>query len=272
MTQQEIQAYNKKLVNEIEVVTIIEYVKNLNDKFYHIDISFIDDFIELVDKEGFIINHDMLQKYQVLKIKDTHDIKRLLEQYEFIEDQDYRKFTPGDLRGGYEYMLKGEIFKMILMRSRNTRKYADYYIFLEKCIKHYNDYQLIKLQNKIDKLESTLKDRVIPPTCKHKIENLVIVYLEEEEEFQYYVIRGQIKHIKKQLRRLNKKEEDIIAAIDTPNSVDLWINIKEELDEYLKLDKMIANNKIINTGYFSLKKYFRKRIHEKNQSNKWGEI
>ena len=154
------------------------------------------------------------------------------------------------------------------MRSKNTDKYADYYILLEKAVKYYNDYQILKLQNKIDKLENTLKDRVIVPSCKSKIENLVIVYLEEEPEFQYYVIRGQIPHIRKQLRRLNKTEEDIIAAVDTPNSVDLWINIKDELDEHLKLDKMVANNKIMNTGYFQLQgiseKEFIRRINQIN--------
>ena len=79
------------------------------------------------------------------------------------------------------------------MRIKNTDKYADYYILLEKAVKYYNDYQILKLQNKIDKLENTLENRVIPPSCKSKIENLVIVYLEEELEFQYYVIRGQKK-------------------------------------------------------------------------------
>ena len=94
------------------------------------------------------------------------------------------------------------------------------------------------------------------------------MYLEEEPEFQYYVIRGQKKHIRKQLRRLNKTEDDIIAAIDTPNSVDLWINIREELDEHLKLDKLVANNKIMNTGYFSSEniseKEFIRRINQIN--------
>ena len=41
MPQQEIQVYNQKLVIEDEVITIIEYVKKLNDTLYHIDISFI---------------------------------------------------------------------------------------------------------------------------------------------------------------------------------------------------------------------------------------
>ena len=148
------------------------------------------------------------------------------------------------------------------MRSLKTKKYSHYYILLEKAVKHYNDYQLLKLQNKIDKFENTLENRVIVPSCKRIIENLVIVFLEKGPEFQYYVIRGQIKHIKARLRRLNKTEDDIIAAIDTPNSVDLWINIREEVDEHLKLDKLVANNKIMNTGYFQLQGYreFQRRI------------
>ena len=97
----------------------------------------------------------------------------------------------------------------------------------------------------------------------------MIVYLEEEPEFQYYVIRGQIKHIRKQLKRFNKKEEDIIAAIDTPNSVDLWIQVKEELDEHIKLDKLILHNKVIHAGYFCILNMTEKEfIRSMNEINK----
>ena len=93
-TQEMINDLHASLVTEQPNITVLEYVKVLNEKIFNIDISFIDDFIDLVDKEGFNINHEMLQKYQVLKIKDTYDVKRILEQYEFIEDQDFKKFTP----------------------------------------------------------------------------------------------------------------------------------------------------------------------------------
>ena len=89
MTQQEIQVYNQKLVNEDEVVTIIEYVKKLNDTFYHIDISFIDDFIELVDKECFIISHEMLFKYNILSKSNSSQVLRLLDNYNFEISIDY---------------------------------------------------------------------------------------------------------------------------------------------------------------------------------------
>ena len=97
----------------------------------------------------------------------------------------------------------------------------------------------------------------------------MIVYLDEEPEFQYYVIRCQIKHIRKQLKRFNKKEEDIIASIDTPNSVDLWIKVKEELEEHIKLDKLILRNKIINPGYFRILNMSEKEfIRSVNKINK----
>ena len=50
----EIQKCNEDLISKNEEIIILDYVKKLNDKFYNIDISFIDDFIELVDKDGFV--------------------------------------------------------------------------------------------------------------------------------------------------------------------------------------------------------------------------
>ena len=56
-------------------------MKKLNDTFYHIDISFIDDFIELVDKEDCCIKHILLQKYDIYKLTAaSNDVKRMLEQ------------------------------------------------------------------------------------------------------------------------------------------------------------------------------------------------
>ena len=93
-TQEMINDLHASLVTEQPNITVLEYVKVLNEKIFNIDISFIDDFIELVDKEGFIIHHSMLEKYGILKIQDTYYIKRLLEQYEFEEDHDFVKIAP----------------------------------------------------------------------------------------------------------------------------------------------------------------------------------
>ena len=155
MTQQEIQAYNQKLVNGNEVITIIEYVKKLNDTFYHIDISFIDDFIELVDKEGFIISHDMLFKYQILSKTSSTNVLISLNSYE-LEDHLHYQLSQQQVDDGRTnkniYMLTSDAFKIISMRSKNSRKYAEYYLLLEKSLYYYSQYEKLKLKNKIDKL------------------------------------------------------------------------------------------------------------------------
>ena len=57
-TKMQIQTFNQKLVDENVEINIIDYVKLLNNESYHIDISFIDDFINLVDKDECCIHHE----------------------------------------------------------------------------------------------------------------------------------------------------------------------------------------------------------------------
>ena len=163
----EIQKYNEDLILSNTDINILEYVKKLNDKFYNIDISFIDDFIELVDKDDFCIPHELIYKYGVLSERDAHDVKRLLEQYNFLENEHYIVYREdavnlkGDQKGGIpqnKYLLHPNVFKKCLIRSLKIDKYADYYLLLEKVLKYYNEYQKLKMQNKIEKLEGTLFD------------------------------------------------------------------------------------------------------------------
>ena len=142
-TQTMINDLNVSLVNEQPDITIANYVKQLSQNIFNIDISFIDDFIELVDNDDYIIHHDMLDKYDVLKITDTSHVKRLLQQHDFEDGVEY--ISRPTLSGGQiNYFLKPKCFKIILIRSRNTKKIAEYYIFLEDCIKYYNDFEKIK--------------------------------------------------------------------------------------------------------------------------------
>ena len=81
--QNQIQEFNVKLVQDNIDITIIDYVKKINDMFYNIDISFIDDFVDMVNNDDFIIHHNMLDKYDVIKITDTSHVKRLFQQHDF---------------------------------------------------------------------------------------------------------------------------------------------------------------------------------------------
>ena len=123
----------------------------------------IDDFIDMIDKDECCVHHTMLYKYGVLTDKkhDVYKVERLLskqvfkytENLDFIKIQDHyepfpqlgerdkvqdeedstsqNKVLSPKSGGGLDYLLKPEIFKMILMRSRNTRKYTHYDLLLE---------------------------------------------------------------------------------------------------------------------------------------------
>ena len=77
----QIQNFNQKFIDENIDINTIDYVKQMNDKFYNIDISFINDFISLVGKNECCIHHDMLIKYGVLSLTSgTVDVKRIFDQ------------------------------------------------------------------------------------------------------------------------------------------------------------------------------------------------
>ena len=95
MAHREIQKFNQQLINDGEVITIVDYVKKLNMKFFHIDLSFIDDFIELVNNDGFVIQHEMLFKYEILTKSDSAQVLRLLENNNFEDGVDYSCTTAG---------------------------------------------------------------------------------------------------------------------------------------------------------------------------------
>ena len=55
-----------------------------------------------------------------------------------------RNVAPIKKRGpvSKEYLLSPYAFKLCLMRSQNTRKYANYFLLLEDCVKYFNDFHL----------------------------------------------------------------------------------------------------------------------------------
>ena len=155
-----IDEYNNYLIENQININIIDYVKKVNTIEFKINIDFINDFIELVNKKECCIPHNMLEKYGVLKLtKGIVHIKELLEQYEFKNNIDYLLLEVRDqLVSSTKYLLHPRAFKICLMRSINTKIYANYYLLLEEYIKYFNDYQIllketyiIKLKNKIIK-------------------------------------------------------------------------------------------------------------------------
>ena len=116
-----IEEYNNYLVKNKSDVDIIEYVKEINKLTFNIDISFIDDFIKLVDSDTCCIHHSMLQKYGVsnLTAGSSHVI-RLMKQNGFINNKDYKLTKLGEFnfnggRGNKKNIIYIRLQKLIFL-------------------------------------------------------------------------------------------------------------------------------------------------------------
>ena len=256
-----IEEYNQKLVNDKINIAIVDYVKAVNDMKYKIDISFIDELLELVNKDECCIHHIMMNKYGILTINDntTGIILRTFKQYNFVENEDFRLYnivqsaSNGGCTHKNEYYLHPRAFKMCLMRSKNTKVYARYYILLEECIKHYNDYQILLR----DTYNIKLKDKIK--------ENKIIINQISTENKELHIKIDKVLENNNQLLEDNKK---LLTKLDETNNKldhtneqlediqDELSEVKDELrDTTIKLD-ISLEDRVPKTKSIQIREYF----------------
>ena len=143
--------YNSNLINNMIDIDLIDYFKEIHNIYYKdINISFMSYFLEICNKdEEFIIDHSKLKKYKIITSGRSNDIKECLNRLELIENTDFivrsvpqQQDISRGIRNVKEYMLTPYAFKLCLIRSKNTKVYANYYLLLEKVFKYYNDYKI----------------------------------------------------------------------------------------------------------------------------------
>ena len=239
--------------NQINI-NIIDYVKEVNKFEFKIDIPFIDEFIELVNKNECCIHHNMLQKYGIISLNGTtNDIKRILEQNKFIENADYLlRNVAQQLSSGTkyknEYYLHPRAFKICLMRSLKTKIYARYYLLLEECIKYFNDYQdklkeiyiiklktkLIKKDNKIDLLEEKL-NTIIEHSKETKIMNEKLIKQNDNTKIMNEKLIKQNDETHKMNKELLKSNKFMEISLNKANhKLDETLEKLEEIYEELE--------------------------------------
>ena len=255
------------------------------------------DFMELVGKDECCIPHEMLVKYKVLTLeKGTTDVKRLLDQYEFLEGTSYVRNVAEVDSGRTDknlYILHTDAFKKILIRSKNTYKYADYYLLLEKCIKYYNDYQVLRLKGII--IENN-KIKLLSLENRPTLDNFIIVRTDKYKNYPYATVKGSKENVRMVFRDENFNNEDIILSLQVPSQSNFNKKIKEVLKlkfsnkEFIVLQKKYkrCNDGLVFYGdedHFDYEKYeyvlsctryfnilgiseidFLKQVHEINES------
>ena len=237
-TFKNINEYNNYLADKLTKYTIDEYFKQIIKHFNKsIDITFMDYFLTLIEREDeFCVKHDKLIEYGVIsERKDNSHIKRCIDSYEFVENIDYVVLTPQrwgvkrEGRGGSngnakQYEMKPHAFKMCLMRSKNTKAYAKYYMELEKCFYYYNKYQI-----KYQKVLLSGKDTKIDDLNK-KVDDVL-----QENKKQSEEIKELLKYAKNTKVSLDEANENIDELHDKVDDLtDKVEEVREEFRENLE--------------------------------------
>ncbi len=112
--------------NQQHPFTLSQFMDEVHRMFYnHVDISFKDYFMELVDQEGeFVVHHSKLVEYGIVTSERSSNIKKKLGELDMVEGVDFELLRTEQpvKQGGYvtkkSYILTPESFKKCLMRSR----------------------------------------------------------------------------------------------------------------------------------------------------------
>ena len=234
--------YIRTLMSDNPNINIIDFAKQYNLLTKNIDVSFIDQFLSMVESNDFCIHHDMLYMYGVLSDCTTYDVKRLLEQYQFEEGEDYivnRNIAAAHQGGSINnYFLKPDTFKMCLIRSLKTRKYARYYLFLEEVIYWFNKFQIQKLETD---LFIANNKKIMDLIDKDKLDQVCIDKRTCDPKYKYNVIRGQRKHVTKVIKDNDIKNDDVLILLNVPAGINFWSKCKEEIPihrERVYIDKI----------------------------------
>ena len=234
--------FNTYLSDKLRNVKLNEYFSLIQSQFYsNINISFMDYFLELCNNENeFIVDHIKLQEYGVLNNIDnkTNNIKKVLDRLFLIENEDYlvlqveqvRTKSTGECTGNVikkEYKLTPYAFKLCLIRSKNSKEYAKYYLLLEQVFKNYQEYQImyqkVLLSGKDDKIDELIQEN---KKQSDKIDELL----------------KHAKETKEQLDETKEQNEELHDKVDDMN--DNINDIKETMNDMKDAFKETADRSV----------------------------
>ena len=211
-------------------LTLKQYFTKYHTKFSNkVDISFMDYFLYLCENEDkFVVDQEKLKEYQVINISnDSNKIKRALEQFDLVENEDYRldNVVVPVVQGGFStkklYTLTPEAFKLCLIRAKNSKKYAKYYLLLEKVYYNYNEYEKLCKDNKILSISEENKSL-------HKKVDELLKYAKQTQE-TLEETNEKLEETNEKLDETNEKLEETNEKLDETN--DKLEEAKEAFEE-----------------------------------------
>lgn len=234
-TTAQIKDYVNSLINNTIKLDMLEFFNEVNNGIYNIDITFMGYFLDLCNKnDEYCVSQEKLQEYEVLtNINTSKDVLKSLERLGLEEIEDYLvgQVSHQDLEkkhGGSNkkvYFLKPSAFKLCLIRSKNSKVYAKYYILLEIVFHFYNEYQ-IGYKNKILNMKDEKIDNVVKQN--EKLQKTVDDVVDQNKGLQND-LKTVINLAKQQNVKLEEIHEDLSETKETVKRLEI------KIDELLKL-------------------------------------
>jgi uncharacterized coiled-coil DUF342 family protein len=238
--------FNTYLTNNlINEYNLNEYFKLIHTEFYsNIDISFMNYFLELTNNENeFIVEHIKLQEYKVINNIKSSTILQTLNGNYLIENEDYQVHnvmqqseTSRGIKHAKEYHLTPYAFKLCLIRSKNSKEYAKYYLLLEQVFKNYQEYQIMYQKvllsgkdDKIDEMKETINNQ------NKKIDEL-LNYAKDTKEKNNELLDN-IDELKDNIEDLNNTVDDIKEQNN---------DLKDTMDDIKEAFKETADRSVPN--------------------------
>jgi phage anti-repressor protein len=228
--------YNDELINKLIRKDLSEYFVEVHQKFYNnVNIAFMDYFLSIVDNDDqFVVEHEKLYTYGVISDNNNTSghIKRCLEQYDLKENEDYllsnvgQQCKKGNIITKKEYKLTPYAFKICLIRAKNSKRYANYYLLLEKVFKYYCKYQrdysekiLSSKDAKIDELEKKM-DNMLKKADHIIIQNESLLdqneNLENKLEVTTEILEETVDKLEETRGKVDKIAEDLNIKPSSP--------------------------------------------------------
>ena len=247
--------YNDYLIkNGKNDMSIIDYLKDINERFYNIDISFMESFMGLVDRDDFCIPHEYLITYKVAAPGTcSKDIKKMLKARGLIEGEDYRvgQVSEPVPQGGFVKknvcMLTPDAFKRCLQGSAITKVYSNYFLFTEKAIKYFFQYQMKIKDLKISSLSDDLKELIkVNKEIKNELKdnNNELKNTNKKLDISNRCIKKQTKTIEEQNTKIEELTNTIEQNTQELQSVKDTLYIKSH-ERATKVSKPLLNDVFI---------------------------
>lgn len=132
------------------------------------------------------------------------------------------------------------------MRTKHTKKYAQYYLFLEKSIVYYHKYQLLLHEKMIQQINQI---KLLQLQRGPTLDNFVIMKDDTRDDFKYCFVRGSSRNIRETMSDLGLESDNIILKIQVPSQQNFCKKITETLRQNLRREKVFFN-KITHEKFF----------------------